>query len=208
MKTCIIISGGAYTTIPEKNVKDFIIACDKGYDYAKKQNIMPNLIIGDFDSYEGELPAEVEVMKFPPEKDDTDTMIALKTAIKRGFRSIYIYCAFGGRLDHLYANFQTVVYAAKQNVRCQMIDTDNVVTAIQNSAIQLSKREGYALSLFSVSNKCSGVSVTGAKYPLENAELTNTFPLGVSNEWEEDVVNVEVKDGILLIILSRVAENI
>lgn len=208
MKTCIIISGGAFTRIPEEVLNSYVIACDKGYAYAKKQNIVPNLIIGDLDSYEGDLPAGVEVVKYPPEKDDTDTMIGVKTAIERGFRDLRIFCAFGGRLDHLYANFQTVIYAAKQGVNCRMEDENNVVFAVGKETVKLPRKEGYSLSLFAVTDVCQGVCVKGAKYPLENAKLTNSFPLGVSNEWKEDVVEICVQEGIMLIILSKVLDTL
>lgn len=202
MKPCLIISGGAYDTIPESHQNSFVIACDKGAAHAARQGIRPDLVIGDFDSYAGALPPNAEVVRCPVEKDDTDTMAALKVALARGHTEIHICCAFGGLLDHLYANFQTAVYAAHHGARCVISDRSNFVTAVKDGSIELPRREGWSLSLFAVSDRCRGVTVTGAKYPLADAELTNTFPLGVSNDWAADSAAVTVRDGTLLVILS------
>lgn len=203
MKPCLIISGGAYDTIPESHQNSFVIACDKGVAHAQRQGIRPDFIIGDFDSYSGALPQGVEVLRCPVEKDDTDTMAALKVALERGYTDVQICCAFGGLLDHLYANFQTAVYAAHYGARCVISDHDNFVTAVKDGSIELPRREGWSLSLFAVSDICRGVTISGAKYPLTDAELTNSFPLGVSNDWAAESAAVEVKDGTLLVILSN-----
>ncbi|MBQ4650935.1 MAG: thiamine diphosphokinase [Firmicutes bacterium] len=205
MKSCVIISGGEFCPLPESEKSKYIIACDRGCMYTAEQGIVPDLIIGDFDSYDGELPADVEILTFPAEKDDTDTMIALKTAIERGFDEVSVYCGFGGRLDHLYANFQTAVYGAEHGVICRFVDGCNEVVAIKNGELMLPEREGWSLSVFAVSDECRGVNITGAKYELNDAVLTNTFPLGVSNQWKagREAVTISVAEGILLIIMSK-----
>lgn len=206
MKSCLIISGGAYDPIPEHSPDAYVIACDKGVAYAQREGIRPDLVLGDFDSYAGPLPQGAEVLRFPVEKDDTDTMAALKLALERGYTDIHICCALGGALDHLYANLQAAVYAAGRAARCVLSDRSNWVTAVRNGAIALPRREGWALSLFAVSDQCRGVTVSGAKYPLADAVLTNAFPIGVSNDWTAEQAEVAVRDGTLLVILSRRAE--
>lgn len=205
MDSCVIISGGEFCPLPESEKNKYVIACDKGVLYAAQQGIKPDLIIGDFDSYDGTLPDDVEILTYPAEKDDTDTMIALKVAIGRGFDDVTVYCGFGGRLDHLYANFQTAVYGAEHGVTCRFADGSNEVIAVKDGKLELPAREGWALSVFAVSDECFGVSITGTKYELKDAKLTNTFPLGVSNQWMPcgEPARISVEEGILLIIVSK-----
>lgn len=203
MRPCLIISGGRQTPISDFPKNSFVIACDKGVAYARKQGVVPDLVMGDFDSYGGPLPPGAEAVRLPPEKDDTDTMFAVKTALERGFTDLTLCCALGGRLDHLYANLQTAVYAACHGARCVIADEENWITVLKDGAVHLPRRDGFSLSLFSVSDFCRGVTAAGVKYPLNDAVLTNAFPLGVSNEWTAEEALVEVREGTLLIILSK-----
>ena len=87
MKRCLIIAGGDYAPIePEEG--DYILACDKGYAWCKREGIVPDLILGDFDSYGGKLPEGVPVLRFPIEKDDTDTMLAVRWSSEQGFNAV------------------------------------------------------------------------------------------------------------------------
>ena len=108
---CVIISGGNYAPVEGVQAEDFVIACDKGYVYAEKAGVRPNLLVGDFDSYEGVLPSDLPVWRYKKEKDDTDTMIAIRYAVEQGFAQVELFCALGGRLDHLYANLQAAAFA-------------------------------------------------------------------------------------------------
>ena len=202
MKTCAIISGGDFSLLNGIENAEFIIVCDKGYDYAKSQNITPNLFIGDFDSVSQGLPSEISKIALPCEKDETDTMAAVKYAISNGFTDILLFCALGGRLDHLLGNMQTAALAAKEGLTVKIVDSDNEIYVFSNSQVQLPKRDGFSISLVSLSDKCENVTVAGGKYTLENAVLTNTSTLGISNEWESDIT-VTSGDGILAVILSR-----
>ena len=103
---CAIISGGEYSPMDDIKAAEYIIACDRGYSYAKRSGIVPDLLLGDFDSYTGKLPEGAAVERLPREKDDTDTMHAVRRALELGFTRISLYCALGGRLDHLLANLQ------------------------------------------------------------------------------------------------------
>ena len=125
---CAIISGGEYSPMDDIKAAEYIIACDRGYSYAKRSGIVPDLLLGDFDSYTGNLPEGAAVERLPREKDDTDTMHAVRRALELGFTRISLYCALGGRLDHLLANLQAASYAAERGVpvhgrehyRCQV----------------------------------------------------------------------------------------
>lgn len=203
---CIIISGGKESRLPVVTADDYVIACDRGYTYALRQGVRPDLLISDFDSYRGAVDEQIPVEAHEPEKDDTDTMLAVKKALALGFRQIEIYCAFGGRLDHLCANLQTAVYAATRGARCTLKDEDNQVFAMTPGQVRLTPPPGFSLSLFAETDRCTGVTLRGVKYPLTDATLTNDFPLGVSNECTDaQGAHLELKQGILLVMFSRLA---
>lgn len=209
-KNCVIISGGVFSTIGTITQEDYVIVCDKGYDYARIAGVEPNLIIGDFDSCSETTRQQLEsidvsakVERYPSEKDDTDTMLAIKRALELGCQRIRIYCGLGGRLDHFYANLQALVYAAKRGVLCTVEDDDNCIYAMGKGSLTLPKRDGWSISLFAATDVCQGITTRGLKYALEYGELVNSFPLGMSNEWAEEMATIELSEGILLVILSK-----
>ena len=203
MLSCLIISGGEFSpfTVP---AGAFVIACDRGYAYARSCGVKPDLVVGDFDSYSGEVDAGIPVQKLPVEKDDTDTMSALRYALNKGYREITLVCALGGRLDHLLANLQAAVFAAKRGASLRILGTDSEILMLRSGTLLLPRREGWSLSVFAAEDRCRGVSISGAKYELQDAELTNDFPLGVSNEWAAHVAEIRVREGTLLIVSSRI----
>jgi len=202
---CAIISGGHFSPLTDIETADYIIACDKGYQYAKDSGIKPNLLVGDFDSYSGSLPDDIPRLDLPVEKDDTDTLAAIRWAVDEGFSQLTLYCALGGRLDHLLANIQCGAFAAERGVRLRIIDEACEMIFLSFGTTVLPKREGFALSLFSVSDVCHGVALHGTKYSLRDATLTNRFPIGVSNEWLDDA-KISVEEGILLIMQAKMSD--
>lgn len=201
-RICAIISGGAFAPLTDIEKSEFIIACDKGYEYAKKSGIIPNLIIGDFDSFCGNLPNEIPVLKLPREKNETDTMAAIGYAVNKGFDKILLFCALGGRLDHLLGNLQAAAFAAKAGLTVKIQDENNEIYVFSNSMVSVPKRENFSISIISLTDKCENVTISGAKYALQNAVLTNASTLGISNEWNGDIT-VSVSDGVLAVIMSR-----
>ena len=119
---CIIISGGVFGPVPEKQPGDFIIACDRGYVYCERLGLTPDLFIGDFDSYSGAVAPGVAVERLIPEKDDTDTGHAITYALSHGFRELVLVCALGGRLDHTLVNVYLLVMLREQGKRALLLD--------------------------------------------------------------------------------------
>ena len=202
---CLIISGAPECYFPVSFTKaDFVIACDAGYIHAQRADIVPDVIIGDFDSYLGDLPGGVEIIRTKPEKDDTDTMMALKLAIRRGYRRIMLVGALGGRVDHMLANISLIAFAATKGADLQIVDGHHQIFAVRDGKRRVPHSSWRNLSVFAFDTECTGVTLRGVKYPLEGAVLTNTFALGVSNEFTEDIAEISVESGILIVVLSDI----
>ena len=196
---CFIFGAGPFYGLPvPPKETDFIIAADGGYRHCLSCGLTPHLLMGDFDSL-GTPPAGCTVQTFPVEKDDTDSMLALKEGLARGFRTFHLYGGTGGRLDHTLANLQGLGYLAERGAQGFLYEEHYVFTAIRNSSFSLPPREEGIFSLFCLGPECHGVSIRGGKYPLEDAELSPTFPLGVSNHFIGGPVEISVKEGCLLI---------
>ncbi|MCR5670320.1 MAG: thiamine diphosphokinase [Butyrivibrio sp.] len=205
---CLIISGGAFADLSRQELyADYVIACDSGLDYADRYGIVPDLVMGDYDSVSEENLKRIETneiksLRFPKEKDDTDTSLALKHALELGYKDIRMVCVFGNRMDHAFANIQVAHYGAKRGATVRMYDEKTKITVFSNSKIELAGKKGCNLSVFSLSDASRNVTIKGTKYELESGELTNSFPLGQSNEITCDKAEVSVEDGVIMVILS------
>lgn len=200
-KTCVILSGGPRYTVDELP-EGMVIACDRGYAHAQWLGVTPDLVIGDFDSYGGVIAPNVPVITLPTHKDDTDTGYALRYAVEHGYARIHILFALGDRIDHSLANIQSATKAAKQGVAVTLYGQDTRLHVLSNGAITQNVRAGQALSVLSLSDICRGVSISGAEYQLQNATLTNDYPLGVSNQ-AEGQVRIAVSEGVLLVSVTQ-----
>lgn len=181
---------------------DFVIAADAGASHLNKAGISPDLAIGDFDSLDA-LPPCAHVISLCAEKDDTDMLAAVREGMKAGYSIFYLYGGTGGRIDHTLANLQTLAFLAENGRQGFLVDRDSVLTAITNREIFFDETASGYVSVFSHSQKAEGVCLRGLKYELHNAVLTNTFPLGVSNEFIGKKSSISVAEGTLLIVFPR-----
>ncbi len=204
---CVIVSGGEYSPVSGLLQEDFVIACDRGYQWCERMGLKPDLLISDFDSYDGPVAQDIRLDRHIPEKDDTDTMLAVRYAVEHGFRSILVCCALGGRLDHLIANLQAMLFAQAHGVSAVLQCEDTEIFTLRNSSLKLPRRDGWSLSVFALDGPCRGVCIRGAKYPLENAELIPSLPLGVSNQWIAEEAVISVLEGTLMIVLSELTDG-
>lgn len=206
MEKCIIITSyieGKIKDLVDISREDYVICADGGYDLAVAEDITPSIVLGDFDSAQKDIPKGIEIVTVPIKKDVTDTALCLDHAIEKGFQHVMIIGGMGGRLDHTIANIQNIFAYTHRGLSIIMVDETNIVIALINSNTIIPDQPGYKLSLFAHSESCSGVTVSGVEYPLKDHTLTSHFPLGVSNEFIEEDVFLEVKDGELLVVLSR-----
>lgn len=206
MSRCVIITAyQAYSIREAVSIEedDLVVCADGGYLYAKKEGIVPHAVIGDFDSGCDQSVFQGEVLCVPSEKDETDTYLCLEYGMKRGCDEYVIVGGIGGRLDHTLANIQLLSYGCDNNMFIRLIDKNNMAFMIENGEITLPCVSGYKLSVFAYAATCTGVTLENVKYPLEDAVLTSSFPLGISNEFSDKPARICCKKGRLLIMLSR-----
>ena len=185
---------------------DFVIAADAGLRCLEKQGIRADLVIGDFDSLKC-IPGHPNTVVLSAEKGDTDTLAAVREGIRAGYANFHIYCGTGGRIDHTMANLQVLAYLSANNMRGFLFDYGTVITAVTNGRLCFGKIPCGYVSVFSSSEKAEGVTLCGLKYELNNATLTNTFPVGVSNEFIGRESSISVSDGTLFIVFPEEAEE-
>ena len=204
-RVCAILAGGPEKAPPCEPVPAgaYILCADSGLHLAERLSLRPDLVLGDFDSL-GAVPESLPHMTVPVEKDDTDTMLAARVALEKGFRDIRIYGAFGGRLDHTIANIQTLEFLRRNGASGVLIGAaDSALLLTDGEQAVLPRRDGWGLSLFAWSEQCSGVSAEGVYYPLKNGTLKREFPLGVSNRITAAEAAVTCGKGWLLVMQSK-----
>ena len=204
-RTCIICAGGPEAGLPCLPLPEgaYILCADSGLRLAERLGLTPDLVLGDFDSL-GAAPEGYPVMTVPVEKDDTDTMLAARVALEKGYRDIRICGAFGGRLDHTLANIQTLEFLMDAGAEGILIGArDWACMQGSGTARRYETPQGWSLSVFAWTERCTGVTLRGTKYPLENGTLTRGFPLGVSNAVTGGFAEVTCGEGRLLVTASR-----
>ena len=180
------------------------VCADTAYLAAKKEGITPDAVIGDFDhaKHTDELSSEKKVLRFSSVKDDTDTMLCVKYALNRGADEIVIVGGIGGRLDHTFANIQTLAYIRERGAFGTVLDGDHAVMMV-DSRITLEKGVFDYASVFAFDPVCRDITLRGFKYEGEHLDLTSSFPLGVSNEITAETAEITVGEGHLLVILAK-----
>ncbi len=179
-----------------------VIAADEGLAHLERRGIAADLIVGDFDSL-GWAPEGSGVIRHPVEKDDTDTMLAIRTGLERGCKKFLLYGCLGGRLDHAYANLQTLVFLTEHGGQGWLLGGGIAVTAIRNGRLEFAPGRQGTISVFCPNGEARGVDLTGLYYPLRDAVLTSGFPLGVSNQFTGKAASVAVREGTLLVMWEQ-----
>jgi thiamine pyrophosphokinase len=209
---CIIVGAGDFFGL-RRNPKhgDLLIAADAGLCNIVKCGLTPDIILGDFDSLDSEDTIDFtgdkisikkpEIIRYPIEKDDTDMILAVKEGLSRGFTEFDLYGGTGGRVDHLFANLQTLAFLSCRGASGRLYGENYIVTAVTDGYIRLSTRAGATVSVFAHGGPAEGVTLSGLKYALEGATLATDFPLGVSNIATGENAFIEVKRGTLLVVI-------
>lgn len=231
---CYVVGAGDCLGLEfQPTSEDLVIAADAGLQYLEQSGITADLIIGDFDTLEN-APAGTNVITLSCEKDDTDMLAAVREGIKAGYTEFHLYGGTGGRIDHTIANLQVLAYLSEngwkgylhcpQNSFVWPVDkelkkanyaeasgnahgSESIITAVTNGELSFSQVPAGYISVFSYSEKSEGVCLQGLKYPLADATLSHTFPIGTSNEFIGEKSRISVKNGTLMIVFPREAKE-
>ena len=206
MGRCVIVGGADINNYAfvRNNLRedDFIVFCDSGLKHMDALNAKPGLIVGDFDSHDNPC-LDVETIVLPCEKDDTDTFYAVKEALKRGFENFLLIGVIGARLDHSLANLSILLYLDSLGKKGSIIDDYSEMEIVSHEPVRVGSEYAF-FSLLNITGCAKGITVRGAKYPLENAEISCEYQYGVSNEVLKDQqAVVSVNEGKLLLIKIR-----
>ena len=203
---CLIITGGTIQSeFAIKYIKErawnYVVCADAGMRFCHSAGILPDLILGDFDSVDEEsyeyfqkvCPERME--RFPTHKDETDTELAIETAM---------IGATGTRLDHVMGNIQMLKLALDRKVSCQIVDAHNRIRMVDKFAeLKKSDQFGKYVSLLPFTPEVRGITLKGFAYEVEDFTLVSGIARGVSNELEAETATISCEDGILLVIESR-----
>lgn len=202
----VIVPAWVEDGIPEGLIRadDCVIAADRGFLLCRASGIEPDFCLGDYDSL---LPGEVPpdgARVCSPEKDDTDSAMALKLALSLGLEDAVLVGGTGGRLDHTIANLQLLRYARTREARLTFEGRFDRAELLTPGEYALPQDGPKRFSLFAFSPEVTGLYIRGAKYPLEDAVLTDAFPLGISNErLPGRKAAVRFEGGALLLVQSE-----
>ena len=212
----VLICGGEindeFSLVCLKQIKpDCIIGVDKGLEFCYRNHVIPDWILGDFDSISKEVidwyrkQQEIPIRQYKPEKDDTDTRLGMELALKFGSDKIFLLGATGGRLDHYMGNLQSLLITARKEKEGWILDEQNAITVRKAGKICIHKEEqfGKYVSFFSMGDEVTGLSLTGFQYPLDGYTLKNSDGIAVSNQLLDDCGIIEFETGYLMMVLSK-----
>lgn len=206
MGKCIIIAplyAGEQRDYLRREDGDLLICADGGYAAARRYGLEPDLVIGDFDSMPFEQVQGCEYIRLPVHKDDTDMVVCLEEGRRRGYTSFRIAGCLGGRLDHTMSNLQCLYDCALRGESAWMCDGQNRVSVVMPGRHALPRMEGYKFSLLAYTPEVKGLTLRGTMWELTGAELTNRYPLGVSNEILAPWAEFSFEEGALLVLYSK-----
>ena len=203
MARCVIVGGAAIEDYGRINrylrPDDFFVFCDGGLRHLPYLHAEPGLIVGDFDSHERPVTA-TEVIALPREKDDTDTVYAAREAVRRGYNDFLLIGAAGGRLDHTLGNVSLLLWLKERGKTALLADDYSDMEIVGEQEVLIGDSVPY-FSLLNICGTARGVAITGAKYPLSNAEIPSDYQYGISNEvLPGQTATVRVREGSLLLI--------
>ena len=208
MSRCVIIGGSEIRNYPLMRqylrLDDYVIYCDCGLKHADNLGVEPSLIIGDFDSYAK--PENMQnVIELPVIKDDTDTIFAVKEAMRRGYDDVLMLGVTGGREDMTLGNIYALLMLKMNGITAMIADDYSEISIIQTCEEKHVKWGWKFFSILNITGTASGITVTGAKYNLNDAVIAPEFQYGISNEVlspENDSV-ISLKNGYLLLVCVR-----
>ncbi|HHV29057.1 MAG TPA: thiamine diphosphokinase [Clostridium sp.] len=186
---------------------DFIVCADGGALHLQKLGIKPDVLLGDFDSIEERYleyyrEQKVTILKYPTEKNMTDTELAVDTAIERGYKDIVIIGGTGTRLDHTLSNIFLLRQMLDRGVRGRIVNEYNEIFLIDDCT-EVKAEEGYYLTLLPLTSKVEGITTKGLYYPLKGETIEMGSTRGVSNCFVSQEAQISITSGVLMVIKTR-----
>lgn len=212
MKKACIITGGMLkeeflADYVEKHPQELLIVVDGALEVTHRLGLRPDYIVGDFDTVDTSLLEYYEkeiILRHPPEKDQTDTELAIETALAAGCKELVFFGATGSRLDHSLANIFLLQGLLIKNIAAEILNENNRLY-LKNRSFTLDRKESWGdfLSLIPLTETVEEVSLSGFKYPVEKLTFFRERTLGISNEITEEEARVEFTKGIFIVVESR-----
>lgn len=186
---------------------DFLVAVDGGLRHLKRLGLKPDLLIGDLDSVDASELAEIidtgiEVMRFPPAKDQTDLELALEYALKNDYAQIVIAYPFGDRVDHTLGNL-SLLSRPDLPGRTLSLDDGQVEAHLLDASASLPTQPGDLVSLIAWGAPVEGIITKGLEYSLNNETLVPWQTRGISNVALADLIEIDFVSGRLLVIRTK-----
>jgi len=192
----VLIVAASPESIPSLPIDvDYVIGVDGGYETLLDRGLNPDLVVGDFDSFTGEVP--IDAVRYPSEKDVTDLEIALEAARSHGATEMLVYGALGGRLDMTLSNIGLL----EAYPEMRLISAGQMVRLAGTGRYGLPRQDGHYLSL--IPWKRANVTIRGVKYPLDHHEIVSHEALTISNEWADESADLIVHEGMVLVLYVK-----
>ena len=186
---------------------DFIIGVDRGAEVLLDAGVKPDIAIGDFDSVTDLSYIEgsgIRILKFPVEKDKSDTELAIEFALGKGFDVFVMTSMLGRRTDHLLFNISLLVNLYRKGKDCTIIEEHEEIHLLESERKTFHVRSGDIVSLFPIDKIIYGVLTEGLKYELQGKNLVSSSTLSLSNVALKNDVSISVKKGIVLVLFEHV----
>ncbi len=186
------------------------IAVDGGIRHFIHIGKKPHRWIGDMDSFDAHLlpqmwSQEIQKDTFAPEKDLSDTELAIESAIQLGATSFVLMGMLGGRIDHALFNTSLLLSLQNRQLEALILAGSECLLGIGGGGVThrtFSDLQGATMSLYPTTD-LAGIDLCGFKYPLQNATMKPGETLGLSNEVIRETIEVTVRNGLALIAFSN-----
>ncbi|SJZ35399.1 thiamine diphosphokinase [Garciella nitratireducens] len=212
MKVFIVSNGEMfcddyYIKMFQDEKPQYIICADGGARHLKRLGITPTTIIGDFDSIKYEelndyRDKNIEIIEYNPDKDKSDTQLAIEYAITKSPSEIVLLGVLGNRFDHSLANLYLLESIINKGIKTSIRNENNIIYLIKKE-IELEGKKGDIISLLPFTDKVEGIFTSGLYYSLKNAIMERKNPYGISNIFTKERIKISIKSGLLLVILTR-----